>query len=56
LEGQDFAAIWWNILRHNPLVRSDIPVQVMIGPGPALQVQLITGQSLYFQNGSFSLE
>lgn len=55
LDRKDFPVIWSDILRHHPLVLSHMPVQVQIGPDPALQIRLVSGQSLYFRNGSFYL-
>lgn len=55
LDGVDFPTIWSDILRRHPLVLSHVPVQVRIESDPALQIQLMTGQFLRFQDGSFSL-
>lgn len=52
--GEDFPTIWNNILRRHPLVLGP-PVQVIATPDPMLRIQLVNGQSLCFQNGTFSL-
>jgi hypothetical protein len=53
--GGDFPTIWNDILRRHPLVLEGLPVQVITKSDPMLKIQLTNGQSLYFQNGEFSL-
>jgi hypothetical protein len=52
--GEDFLTIWSGILRRHPLVFG-LPVQVVTTADPMLRIQMANGQSLYFQDGMFSL-
>lgn len=47
--GQDFPAIWSQILKGHPLVLG-VPVQAIQGDRPTLEMPLITGQRLVFDS------
>jgi hypothetical protein len=54
-DGADFPTIWRNVLRDHALVIGP-PVQGGDREGPALEIRLVTGQSLVFRPAAISLE
>ena len=54
LNGEDFPAIWANILEKSPLVLGH-PIQHADGNGPYLAIPLVTGQRLIFGPIGFSI-
>jgi hypothetical protein len=53
--GADFPTIWRSVLKDHALVAGP-PVQGADGTSPALEVRLLTGQSLVFRPAAISLE
>ena len=53
--GADFPTIWRNVLKDHSLV-AGLPVQGDDIVDPALEVHLLTGQSLVFRPAAISLE
>jgi hypothetical protein len=53
--GADFPTIWRDVLKDNTLVVGP-PIQGGDVEGPALEVRLLTGQSLVFRPAAISLE
>jgi hypothetical protein len=53
--GADFPTIWRDVLKDNALVLGP-PVQGRDVASPALEVRLLTGQSLVFRPAAISLE
>jgi hypothetical protein len=53
--GADFPTIWTQVLQHDRLVIGK-PRQLHDGVRPLLKIPLITGHSLVFAAGGFSIE
>lgn len=53
--GADFPTIWRNVLKDHALVLGP-PVQGADVESPALEIRLLTGQSLLFRPAGISLE
>jgi hypothetical protein len=53
--GQDFAAIWHDFLKQDPLILG-LPSQGLANGEPVLRIRLLTGQHLCCGYGGFFLE
>lgn len=53
--GQDFAAIWHDFLKYDPLVLG-LPSQDLTNGEPVLRIRLVTGQHLCCGYGGFFLD
>ncbi len=54
VSGADFPTVWQNILRNHPLVIGP-PIQRLEGQAPVLEIRLITGQRLIYDDKGFAL-